>query len=347
MSRRAISILVFAGAIAGILFASPHTHAADDFYKGKTLKFIVGFSPGGGYDTYTRLVARHIDKYIPGQPTVLVQNMTGAGSLIAANFIARKAKPDGLTAATFNNALIVQKALGDRRIKVDFEKLEWIGAPSVGEITCAVMGFTGLKTLDDVLNAKIRLKTGSSRAGSTGYDVPAIMNELMGTDFELITGYAGTAKTRLALESREVNAFCSNWESLRVTARSMLDAEGDNKLIPYITMSRRFKDPEVKNLPLFRDAIKDENKLAIFEAWASQMEFQRPLAMAPGTPKDRLEILRSAFREVLKDPELLAEAKKAKIDITYVSGEEVTKLVQQILNMPAEAKESLSFLVRK
>jgi tripartite-type tricarboxylate transporter receptor subunit TctC len=347
MSRRAVSMFVFAAALAGLVFSSPYARAADDFYKGKTVRLIVGFSPGGGYDTYTRLIARHIDKYIPGNPTVLVQNMTGAGSLIAANFIARKAKTDGLTAATFNNALIVQKALGDKRIKVDFEKLEWIGAPSVGEITCAVMGFTGLKTLEDVLNAKIPLQTGSSRAGSTGYDVPAIMNQLMGTKFELITGYAGTAKTRLALESREINAFCSNWESLRVTARSMLEAKGDNKLIPYITMSRRFKDPEVKDLPLFREAIKDKDKLAIFQAWAAQMEFQRPLAMPPGTPKDRLDTLRTAFRETLKDPELLAEAKKAKIDLAYVSGQEVTKLVKQILDMPPEAKKSLSFLVRK
>jgi len=347
MSRKVVSLLVFSVALAGLVFSSSSAPAADDFYKGQTLRLIVGFSPGGGYDTYTRLVARHMNRYIPGNPTVLVQNMTGAGSLIAANFIARKARPDGLTAATFNNALIVQKALGDKRIKVPFEKLEWIGAPSVGEITCTVMGFTGLKTLDDVLNAKIPLKTGSSRAGSTGYDVPAIMNQLMGTRFELITGYAGTAKTRLALESREVNSFCSNWESLRVTARSMLDAEGDRKLIPYITMSRRFEDPEIKDLPLFREAIKDKKKLAVFQAWAAQMEFQRPLAMSPGTPKDRLDTLRTAFRETLKDPELLAEAKKAKVDLTYVSGQEVTKLVEQILDMPPEARESLSFLVRK
>lgn len=346
MRRRAIFISVFTGIIAALLCVSPDARSADDFYKGKTLTLIVGFSPGGGYDTYTRLVARHIGKYIPGNPTVLVQNMTGAGSLIAANYIARKAKSDGLTAATFNNALIVQKALGDDRVKVAFDELEWIGAPSVGEVTCTVMGFTGLKTLDDVLNAKIRLKTGSSRAGSTGYDVPAIMNQVMGTNFELITGYTGTAKTRLALEAGEVNAFCSNWESLRVTARSMLDAEGDKKLIPYITMSRRFQDPEVKDLPLFREVIKDKDKLAVFQAWAAQMEFQRPLAVPPGTPMDRLEILRKAFKEALEDPELLAEAEKSKIVITYVSGPEVKKLVDEILNMPAAARESLSFLVR-
>lgn len=347
MIRRSMSLFVAAGTVALFLFIGMSVHAAEDFYKDKTVRLIVGFSPGGGYDTYTRLIARHFGKYIPGNPKVLVQNMTGAGSLVAATFIEKRAKPDGLTAGTFNNALIVQKALGADQVKVDFEKLEWIGAPSVGEITCMIMGFTGLKTLEDVLNAKIQLNVGSSRPGSTGYDVPALMNHLMGTNFNLVTGYAGTANTRMALESRELNAFCSNWESIRVTGRGLLDAEGDNKLIPYITYSRRFNDPEIKDLPLFREAIKDKHKLAVFEAWAAQMEFQRPLAMPPGTPKDRLDILRTAFAETLKDPELLDEAKRAKVDITYVSGPEVEKLVKQILHMPEEARRSLSFLVQK
>lgn len=347
MIRRVTSMFALAGILAMLVFAGSGAQAADDFYKGKTLRMIVGFSPGGGYDTYTRLIARHISKHIPGNPTVLVQNMTGAGSLIAANYISKRAKPDGLTGAVFNNSLIVQQALGDKRIKVAFRNLEWVGAPSVGEITCMVMGFTGLKTLEDVLNAKIPLKVGSSRAGSTGYDIPAIMNRVMGTKFELITGYSGTAKTRLALESREVNAFCSQWESMRVTARGMLDAKGENKLIPYVTQSRRFKDPEVKDLPLFHEAIKDKEKLAVFEAWASQMDFQRPLAMPPGTPQDRLEILRTAYGKTLKDPELLAEAKKSKIVITYVPGPEVKRLVGQIYDMPKEVRESLAFLVRK
>lgn len=347
MMRRSISVFVAAGAMALLSCLSLGAQAAEDFYKDKTVRLIVGFSPGGGYDTYTRIVARHFGKHIPGKPRVLVQNMTGAGSLVAAAFIEKRAKPDGLTAGTFNNALIVQKALGDDQVTVDFEKLEWIGAPSVGEITCMIMGFTGLKTLDDVLNAEIQLNAGSSRPGSTGYDVPALMNHLMDTNFNLVTGYAGTANTRMALESGELNAFCSNWESIRVTGRGLLDAEGDKKMIPYITYSRRFKDPEIKDLPLFREAIKDKDKLATFEAWAAQMEFQRPLAMPPGTPRDRLEILRKAFAETLKDPELLEEAKRAKVAITYVSGPEVGRLVKQILHMPEEARKSLAFLVQQ
>jgi tripartite-type tricarboxylate transporter receptor subunit TctC len=333
-------------ALAGFI-ALAHTApvAAAEFYEGKTLRLVVGSAAGGGYDTYTRMIARHIGHYIPGTPATVVENMEGAGGLIAANFLYKRAAPDGLTVAVFNNSNIVQKALGDPRINIDFHKLGWVGAPSIGAPMCMIMGFTGLKTLDDVLKSNKPLKMGANRAGSTGYDLPLILNQALGTKFEVISGYSGTSKIRVALQSREIDGFCSQWESMRVTARSMLDAEGDNKLIPYV-MSEKWEDPEVRNLPLFKDVIKDPKKFAIYKAWADQMEFQRPLALPPGTPRERLEILRKALGDVLKDKELLAEAKKSKLVITYVSGARTEKLVDEILSMPEDAKKSLAFLVR-
>jgi tripartite-type tricarboxylate transporter receptor subunit TctC len=319
----------------------------DDFFKGKTLRLMVFGAAGGGYDTYTRMIARHITKYVPGNPSTIVENMEGAGGLVLANYLYKRAKPDGLTFGTFNNSLIVQHALGDPKIRLDFEKFGWIGAPSVGAPMCMVMGFTGLKTLDDVVKYNKPLKVGATRAGSTGYDLPLIMNKTLGTKFEVVPGYTGTATTRVALQRRELQAFCSQWESMRVTARSMLDAPGDDKLIPFIINERAWEDPEVKNLPTFKEAIKDPKKYAIYESWAFQMDFQRAFSAPPGTPKDRVEILRKAFLQTLKDPELLNEAKKSKLVITPVSGERVDKLVSDILNMPDHAKESLSFLVRK
>ena len=208
------------------------------------------------------------------------------------------------------------------------------------------MGFTGLKTLDDVLKTKLPLKVGATRAGSAGYDMPLILNKTLGTKFEVVSGFSGTATTRVALQKREINAFCSQWESMRVTARAMLDAPGDDKLIPFV-MGERWDDPEVKNLPLLKDVIKDPKKYAIYRAWETQMDFQRPFTVAPGTPKDRLEILRKALAETLKDPELLADAKKSKLVITAVSGEKTEKLVDEVLSMSQEAKDSLAFLVRK
>ncbi|MFQ5683947.1 MAG: Bug family tripartite tricarboxylate transporter substrate binding protein [Candidatus Binatia bacterium] len=332
--------------VVALMVCAPATSLAGDFYKGKTLRFIVGASPGGGYDTYTRLVARYIGKYIPGKPTTLVQNMTGAGMLIAANYVYRRARPDGLSLGIFNNSLIVQKAIGDPKIKINFGKMGWVGAPSVGIPVCMVMGFTGLRTLEDVLKYKKPLKVGATRAGSSGHDIPLILNKVLGTNFKVITGYRGTAPTRVALQRHELEAFCSQWESMRVTARSMLDAKGGEKLIPFIVHSRG-TDPETKNLPLFREAIKGKKNLAVYNAWTAQMDFQRPLSLPPGTPKDRLKILRKGFEAALKDPQLLAEAKKSKLIITYVSGVRVEKLVGQILSMSQEVRESLEFLIRK
>lgn len=344
MTRKGLSFLAAAVIAGAALLAAPQTHA-EDFYKGKTFRFIVGFSPGGGYDTYTRLIARYFGRYVPGNPTTLVQNMTGAGSLISANYIGRRAKPDGLTGAVFNNSLIVQSALGDKKAgAVPFDKMEWVGAPSRGEIVCMMMAFSGKTTWNDVINSKEPIKIGATRAGSTGHDIPAILNKAMGTNLKIITGYRGTATIRLALEGREIDGFCSQWESMRVTARSMLDAEGDQKLVPFVIDSHSYPDPEIQKIPLFKDVLNEEG-LKLYNSWAFQMAFQRMLALPPGTPKDRLEILQKAYEKTLKDPKLLAEAKKAKLVVTYVPGPEVKKLVDGIINMPAEVRESLSFLV--
>ncbi len=324
----------------------PVVASAADFYQGKSIRFLVGAAPGGGYDTYTRMIARYIPKYIPGNPSTVVENMTGAGGLVLANYMNKQATPDGLSISIWNNSLIVQQALGDPRIKLDVSNMGWVGAPSVGAPLCMVMGFTGLKTLEDVLKHNKPLKVGATRAGSTGHDLPLIMNKTMGTKFDVVSGFTGTATTRIALQKRELEAFCSQWESMRVTARAMLDAPGDDKLIPFI-INERWEDPEIKNLPTFKEVIKDPNLYGIYRSWESQMDFQRPLSVPPGTPKDRIEILRKGLEGALNDPQLLAEAKKAKLVVTYVSGEKTEKLVNEILNMPPEVKESLSFLVRK
>lgn len=331
--------LAFVAAASGTAFSK-------DFYKGKTIRFVVGFSPGGGYDTYTRAIARHIGKYIPGNPTPIVQNMTGGGSLVTANYTYNRAKPDGLTVGVFGSGLVLQQTLGDRKTKFKAEKFGWIGAPVKGIPACVIMAFTGLKSLKDVLNAKEPIKIGATRAGSTTDDLPKILNKTLGTNFKIISGYRGTATIRIAMQKKEVDGACWTWESMRVTARSMLKAEGDQKLIPYILQGDS-NDAEVKGLPQITDVIKDPDKLVLFRAWMAPYEFMRPLTLPPGTPKDRLNILRKAFKKTLEDPTFLAEAKKSKLLIHYVSGEEIEKYVAGIKATPAKAKEGLSFLVRK
>ncbi len=328
------------------LVGASATALGEEFYKGKTILFIVGTSPGGGYDTYTRAVARHIGKYIPGNPTPIVQNMIGAGTLLSAHYIYSKAKPDGLTVGVWNSGLVLRQALGDRAIKFKGDKFGWIGAPVRGSPTCGIMAFTGLKTLKDVLNSKKPIKMGGTFPGFSPVDLPRILNLTLDTKFRVFPGYGGIRVVMIAMQRREVDGACWGWESMRVTARSMLDAKGDEKFIPFLTHGGS-QDPEVKDLPRFIEVAKGKENRAILNAYLPVYNFQRPLSLPPGTPKERLSILRKAFKATLKDPQFLAEAKKSKLTINYVSGEEIEKFVDQVLAITPKTKKSLQFLVEK
>jgi tripartite-type tricarboxylate transporter receptor subunit TctC len=176
---------------------------AGDFYHGKTIRFIVGFAAGGGYDAYTRTVARYISRHIPGAPSTVVENMDGAGSVIAANYLYNRAEPDGLTVGVFDSHNIFNNMMGDPSIRIDGRKLQWIGTPSQDSVACAMMGFTGLKSWDDIRNTKNRLRMGATRGGNT-VQLPEMLNRWGGAHLEIIQGYGGTSKIRLAMRSHEV-----------------------------------------------------------------------------------------------------------------------------------------------
>ena len=330
--------------IAAYLLASPAIAKSEDFYSGKTIRFIVGYSPGGGYDTYTRAIARHIGRHIPGNPTAVVENMEGAGSLLAANYMYNKAKPDGLTVATFNSGMITQQALGSRGVRFDGRKFGWVGSPVKGFPTCMIFGRSGLKTLDDVMKNSDKLRFAGTRFGAAGVDLPYIMNALMGLKVKVITGYRGTSDTRLAMRKGEAEGICSGWESMRVTARAMLDAEGDEKLRPFV-IHGKVEDPETKDLPQFLDVIKGEDNIRAFKTWAYQYDFQRPLLVPPNTPRDRLTMLRTAMSKTLTDPVFLDEAKKSKMLIDNITGEDVANTVNEVLSINDRVKKKLQFLV--
>jgi tripartite-type tricarboxylate transporter receptor subunit TctC len=331
--------------IALVAFAI-RTAGADEFYKGKTIRFVVGLAPGGGYDLSARTVGRHMGKHIPGNPTIVVENMTGAGSLIAANYTANSAKPDGLFVGIWNSAYVLRQALGDKAVRFDARKLGWIGAPTKGTPFCSIMAHTGLKSLKDVVAANRELKMGSTGPGSTYDDLPQILDRTLGTKFKVISGYEGTSTILVAMRRKEVDGGCWTWESARTTARPMLEGKGDEKLIPFL-IHRREPDPEVKDLPLIPEVIKGEDNLSAYRTWVGTYEFQRPFSVPPGTPKDRLQLLRKAFAATMKDPEFIAEAEKSKLETTYVSGEEIDKYVSQVLSITPKAKEVLDFLVVK
>jgi len=320
---------------------------AGQFYQGKTIRFVVGQAAGGGYDLAARTIGRHMGKHIPGSPTIVVENMTGAGSLISANYTYNSAKPDGLFVATWNGALVLRQALGDKAVRLDGRKLSWIGSPTKGTPICAIMAHTGLKTLDEIVAANREIKMGATGPGSTYEDLPIMLNLTLGTKFKVISGYEGTGTILVAMRRKEVDGGCWTWESMRTTARPMLEAKGDDRLIPYL-IHRRWEEPEVKDLPLIPDVLKkDPDKLAAYKTWVATYEFQRPYTVPPGTPKERVQLLRKAFADTLNDPEFMAEAKKVKFEVTYTSGEQIEKYVDEMLSITPKAKELLSFLLSK
>lgn len=285
----------FFAVIAAFYFGNPtaNTALAEDYYHGKNIRFIVGYAPGGGYDTYTRAIVRHIGKYIPGNPSLVVQNMDGAGSLIAANYVNNKAHPDGLTVGVWNSAIVLNGALGDASVHFNPKRTEWIGAPAVGLPTCSMMGFTRIRSLKDLINTKKKIKMGATRGGTLN-DLPKILNKTLGTRLEVISGYRGTGPIRTAMQKREIDGACWGWESQRVTARAMLDANGDDKLIPILTHGN-LEDPELKGLPRLTEVVKGKRNLEIVNSWLQHYNFQRPLSLPPDTPREQINTLRKAF----------------------------------------------------
>jgi tripartite-type tricarboxylate transporter receptor subunit TctC len=337
--------LIVFGSVLGLnlLATNDQTAFAQAFYKDKTIRVIVGQAAGGGYDTYTRTIARHLGKHIPGNPSLVVENMTGAGSLVAANYLYNNAKPDGLTIANWNSAFVLNQALGDPNVKFDARRFGWIGAPSKGIPVLVIMGFAGVKSFAEASGKALRV--GGTAAGSHSVDLPLMLNKMIGTKFNVVSGYQGTAQVRLAMQRREVDGDFTNWESVVATRREMIDAKGDDRLLPLL-IHARLSDPELKDIPLFTAVLGNELNIGTYRAYMAQMEYQRPLTVAPGTPRDRLEILRRAFTATLADPEFQAQAKKSKLDITYVSGEEAEKLAGEVLAISPKVRENLQFLVQ-
>ena len=215
---------------------------------------------------------------------------------------------------------LLHEALGSRRVHFKGRNYGWVGAPVTGWPSCAVMGFTAIKSWDDLVKSGKPLKVGS--AGGTGTTLPTILNIATGKKlFDVITGYKGTAIVRLGLQARELGGVCMAFESMRVTARSMLDAKGDDKLIPILVHGNP-PDKEVKGLPRVTDLVQGKDNVEMLNAWAVQYNFQRPVTLPPGTPKEVLAAWRKAYAATLKDPAFLADAKKSKLNVVHVSGEE-------------------------
>ena len=316
--------------IVGLTLIPFVTFAAKPFYEGKMIRIIVGGSAGGGYDTYARIIARHMGKHIPGNPNIVVENMPGAGTLISANHLFKAAKPDGLTLGHFGGGLFFSQLLGQPGIEFDARKFEYVGAPAKEEVVCAFSKASGITSIDKWMASKTPVKMGGTMPGVVPDNAIKILKASLGLPINLVSGYKATAEIRLAVESGELAGSAWGWESMRVAWRKSLET-GD---VIVVLQAVPKPLPDLPNIPLAISLAKtDEARQLIEVGIHSNSVFARPLVLPPGTPKDRVEILRMAFQETMKDKEFLAETEKTKLDLSPIIGDELEKTVTGIFRL--------------
>jgi tripartite-type tricarboxylate transporter receptor subunit TctC len=324
--------LIAAALVSG--FSARGSIHAQDFYKDKTIRIVVGFSAGGGFDTYSRTLARHWGKYIPGHPTIIVENMTGAGSLIAANHVYKVAKPDGLTMGHFIGGLFLGQVLGQKGVEFDARKFEYVGAPVTDHVVCAFTKASGITSVERWMASKTPVKMGGVAPGaSTPDNATKIFKEALGLPIQLVSGYKGTSDIRLAADGGELAGGCWGWDSISSTWRKPLDT-GD---VVVVMQAAAKAHPDLPKVPMAMSLAKtDEARKLLEVAVHGDSEIVRTYTLPPGTPKDRVQMLRRGFVETLKDPEFLAEVKKAKLGVNPVSGEEIEKTIGGLFKLDAK-----------
>lgn len=318
--------------------------AAQDYYAGRTVTVVVANTAGSGYDAYGRLLARHIAKYIPGKPTVIVQNMPGAGSIKATDYTANVAPKDGtLFTLAMPGALVEPLTSDAAKFRYDPTKIAYVGTMDSGTRMCMTVQTSKVKTMEDARREPAIMA--ATAAGSSAYDYPYFLNALAGTKFKVVTGYPGPGDLMLAAERGEADGVCgidiSTWTTLRPGWLA-----GDKKGNALIQIGLEVNAQATGfGFPSIWGFTKPEDK-DLIELIISQQVFQRPFLAPPGTPEPQLKILRTAFMAAMKDPELLAEAKKSNIELNPKSGEEVEALVKKIYAAPKALIERMARVIR-
>lgn len=333
---------LFLGSLA-CLWLAGQASAQEQFYKGKTIRMIVGLSAGGGYDVYTRAVARHYGKHIPGNPAIVVENMVGAGSLIAANHVYKVARPDGLTIGHFLGGLFLQQVLGKPGIEFDGRKFGYVGAPAQDSQMLAVSKRSGINNADHWFGSKTIVKFGGVGAGSATDDLTKIAIATISAPIQLVSGYKGTADVRLAFNSGEIDGLTSAWESFKSTwSKEVADGE-----VLMILQAIPKPHPELPKVPRVIDYAKTElDRKVIHVGMHNYNPVARPYVLPPGTPKDRVALLRKAFMDTLKDPEFIADATKSKLDLSPLSGEDLEKTVLEIYGAEPDVVAKLKDILK-
>ncbi len=322
---KALGKLLIAGAACVASFAAQ----AEDFYKGKTVTILVGFSPGGGFDLNARLLARHMGKHIPGNPDMVVSNMNGAASLTAVQYLDTRAPKDGTVIDTFNFGLIADSKLFPERVKVDLRNYGWIGSISVDVSSCYTWGALGMKTLDDVRKRPI-VHMGDVGPGTSAFVNQNILKKIFGVNVRQVIGYPGSAEQRIAIERGELDGDCGAWASMPA------DWVEGGKVNPLMRSSPTLVPGMPDTVPYMGDIAPNAHARALIELLTASGGVGRPFIVSSAVPAERVEVLRAAFDATMRDRDFLAEAARLRFPVTPKTGAAALRVVEEIYAAPPD-----------
>jgi tripartite-type tricarboxylate transporter receptor subunit TctC len=316
--------------------------AAEDFYRGKTITTIVGLSAGGGFDQMARLLARHMGKYIPGNPNIIVENRTGAGGLVALNYVYKAAPQDGSVMQVASEINLNNQILGQEGIEFDFARFQWLGSTQEATVVCYARKDANVSTLKDVIDRREPLIVGATEKGSNSYDFPAVLQQLMKANVKLVPGYPGSAQIRLAMESGEVQAHCVPWEAIKSTIGEWVNSG----FVKVFVQQAPERHPELKDVGLAEEAAPGADDKQILRLVTISGAISKPFSVGPGVSADRVLALRHAFNQAMKDAAFLDDTQKQKVDLSPKSGPRVQQLIEEALKSDPKVVARLKELMK-
>jgi tripartite-type tricarboxylate transporter receptor subunit TctC len=324
--------------------------AQANFYQGKTIRVIIGYQPGDNHDLWARMYARFLGKHIPGNPEFVAQNMPGAGSMIAANHVYNLTKPDGLTLGAIGGALFMAQLTGRKEVQFDWPKFSWLTTPERGGHLLYLRSDAPVKTLDDLRQATNPPRCSATGVGSTGYDVPRLLEEAFGFKFQVISGYRGGAEQDLAMERNEVQCRAITIDGF--FGREPFRTWMKNGFVRVLLQTEQKRHPNLPDVPTIFELMDQykvpDAKRRLVTSYLGIWGFgSRPIVSTPGVPQERLKILRDAFTKMFQDPEVIDELKRRKWQVEPVAGEELQTLAKEVVDQPPEVAAALKRILSK
>jgi tripartite-type tricarboxylate transporter receptor subunit TctC len=322
--------------------APARADAVSDFYAGRTVNIVVGYTSGGGYDVYARLLAKHMGKHLPGNPSFIVQNMPGAGSLKAANYLYAVAPKDGSTIGTIGRGIPMEPLLGNEAAQFDASKFTWLGSITNESSVCAAWHTSSTKSWNDMLNREF---TAAGEGSGSDPDIfAAVLKNVLGAKIKVVTGYPGGAEMALAIERGEVDGRCGwSWTSIKSTKPTWISEKKLNILVQ-LSLER---NPEIPDAPLVTDLAKNDEQIQVMKLIFSRQEMGRPYMAPPGISQERKLALRKAFDEATRDVDFVDEAKKQTLEVSPVNGDVIDALLRDIYNSPKQVVEAARAAIAK